>query len=87
MGANLTAVDKPISQMLFAAYSQTLPTVSYKTTMQRVFRKVTLIVCRTDERVDGVLGYEDFLPLTQEGHGLQVSSGLKNKVQLPLTYS
>lgn len=49
--------------------------------------KSPLIVCRTDELVAGVLGYEDFLPLTQEGHGLQVSSGVKNKEQLPVTYS
>lgn len=43
-------------------------------------------MCRADECVAGVLGSEDFLPLTQEGHGLQVSSEVKNKVQLPMTY-
>lgn len=50
----------------------------HKTTAQCVFGKVTPIVCRTGERVAGVL--EDFLPLTQEGHGLQVSYGVKNNV-------
>ena len=55
----------------------------HKTTAQRVFGKVTPIVCRMGEHVAGVLGYEDFLPLTQEGHGLQVSYGLKNNVDSP----
>lgn len=41
---------------------------------------VLLVLC-------AVLGSEDFLPLTQEGQGLQVSSEMKNKVKLPVTYS
>lgn len=89
---NLRAAAKPISVLLRAGHSQShtlipSPAPRHKTTAQRVFRKGTLIVCRTDERVAGVLAYEDFLPPTQEGHGLQVSYGVKNKEQLPVTRS
>lgn len=48
--------------------------------------KVILTVCRTDECVDGALASEGFLPLTQEGQGLQVSSEVKNKAQLSVMH-